>query len=332
MKAAFIRKYGGNELVEVGDLPTPTPGPSDLLIRVQAASVNPVDVKIRDGMLKALLSLRFPLTLGSDLAGTVVAVGAAVTRFKKGDEIFARLDKQRIGAFAEYALVNELNAAPKPATLRFDQAASIPLVGLTSWQALVDVAGLRAGQKVLIHAGSGGVGSFAIQLAKHLGATVATTVSERNIELVRRLGADIVIDYRKQRFEELARDFDVVFDTVGEETQLRSFAVLKRGGVLVTIAGIPTAKFMREWGTNALLVLYAAWANRKATGLAKRHEVRFEYLFMHPDGARLAELGKLLDAGSIVPVIDREYPLERVREALAYSESGRTVGKVIIQP
>ena len=220
MQAAFIRKYGNNEVVEVGNLPTPQPGPSDLLIRVQAASVNPVDFKIRDGMLKTLLPYRFPLVLGNDLAGTVAGVGSAVTRFKKGDEIFARLDKQRIGSFAEYALVDESNAATKPANLRFDEASSIPLVGLTSWQALIDLARLSAGQKVLIHAGSGGVGTFAIQLAKYLGATVATTVGERNIELVRQLGADIVIDYRKQRFDAVLRDYDVVFDTLGEDTQL----------------------------------------------------------------------------------------------------------------
>jgi alcohol dehydrogenase len=332
MKAAFIRKYGNNEVVEVGDLPTPAPGPSDLLVRVHAASVNPVDFKIRDGMLKTLQPYRFPLVLGNDLAGTVAGVGSAVTRFKKGDEIFARLDKQRIGSFAEYALVDESNAATKPPNLRFDEASSIPLVGLTSWQALIDLARLSARQKVLIHAGSGGVGTFAIQLAKYLGATVATTVSERNIELVRRLGADIVIDYRKQRFDDVLRDYDVVFDTLGEDTQLRSFTVLKRGGVLVTIAGVPTARFMREWGASTLVVLYAAWANRKAVRLAKQHQVRFEYLFMHPDGMQLAEIGKLLSDGRIVPVIDKVFSLDLAREALAYSESGRAVGKVIIQP
>jgi alcohol dehydrogenase len=332
MKAAFIRKYGGSEVVELGNLPTPEPGPSDLLIRVHAASVNPVDFKIRDGMLKTLLPYRFPLILGNDLAGTVVGLGGAVKRFEKGDEVFARLDRQRIGSFAEYALVDESNAATKPANLRFDEASSIPLVGLTSWQALVDLARLSPGQRVLIHAGSGGVGTFAIQLAKSLGATVATTVSERNIELVRRLGADIVIDYRRQRFEDVLHDYDVVFDTLGEDTQLRSFAVLKRGGALVTIAGVPTARFMREWGASTWVVGYAAWANRKAVRLAKRHDVRFEYLLMHPDGMQLAEIGKLLSDGRIVPVIDKVFSLDLVREALAHSESGRAVGKVIVQP
>jgi alcohol dehydrogenase len=291
-----------------------------------------VDFKIRDGMLKTLLPYRFPLILGNDLAGTVAGVGPAVTRFKKGDEIFARLDKQRIGSFAEFALVDESNVATKPANLRFDAASSIPLVGLTSWQALIDLGHLSPGQKVLLHAGSGGVGTFAIQLAKYLGATVATTVSERNIQLVRQLGADLVLDYRKQRFDDALRDYDVVFDTLGEDTQLRSFAVLKPGGVLVTVAGIPTARFMREWGASTTVVLYAAWANRKAVRLAKEHQVRFEYLFMRPDGTQLAQIGQLLSEGRIVPVIDKVFSLDRVREALAYCESGRAVGKVIIQP
>lgn len=332
MKAAFIRKYGGNEVVEVGDLPTPEPGPSDLLVRIRAASVNPVDFKIRDGMLKVMLPYRFPLILGSDLAGVVAAAGPAVTCFREGSEIFARLDKNRIGSFAEFALVNEANAAAKPGNLSFAEAASIPLVGLTSWQALVEIAGLRAGQKTLIHAGSGGVGSFAIQLAKHLGATVATTVGERNVELAKRLGADIVIDYHKERFEDALRDMDVVFDTLGDDTQLRSFAVLKPGGTLVTIAGIPTARFMREWGTNMFVVLYAAWANRKATRLARRTGVRFQYLFMRPDGDQLAKIGKLLSDGHIVPVIDKVFALDDTRNALAYCEGGHAVGKVIIQP
>jgi alcohol dehydrogenase len=331
MRAVYIRKYGANEVVEIGDVPKPELRPADLLVGVRAASVNPVDFKTRDGMLKLIRSYHFPLILGSDLSGVVIETGAAVTRFKPGDEIFARLDKDRIGSFAEFAAVGQDCAALKPPDLSYLEAASVPLAGLTAWQALLDVAQLRAGQKVLIHAGSGGVGTFAIQIAKHFGATIATTVSERNIELVKRLGAEIVIDYRRERFEDALRDYDIVFDTVAGETQLRSFGTLRRGGVLVTIAGIPSAKYIRESGLNPLLAWAMAWMNRKATRLAKKHAVRFEYLFMRPDGLQLAEIAKLLEGGVIKPVIDKVYPLDQVKDALAYSESGHATGKVVIQ-
>jgi NADPH:quinone reductase-like Zn-dependent oxidoreductase len=213
MRAVRIHRYGGNDEVRLDDLPTPSPGPRDLLVRVRAASVNPVDFKIRDGKVKVLLPYRMPLTLGNDLSGVVEAVGNEVSRFRAGDAVFARLDKQRIGAFADYALVDEAAAAAKPARLGHVEAAAIPLVGLTAWQALRDLGRLERGQKVLIHAGSGGVGTFAIQLAKQLGATVATTASERNAALVRELGADVVIDYKTTRFEDAIADYDLVFDT-----------------------------------------------------------------------------------------------------------------------
>jgi len=331
MKAVYIERYGGNDVVKLGDLPKPELRPADLLVGVRAASVNPVDFKTRDGMLKLIRPYRFPLILGSDLSGVVIETGAAVTRFKPGDEIFARLDKDRIGSFAEFAAVGQDCAALKPPDLSHLEAASVPLAGLTAWQALLDVAQLRAGKKVLIHAGSGGVGMFAIQIAKHFGATIATTVSERNIELVKQLGADVVIDYRRERFEDALSDYDIVFDTMAGETQLRSFGALRRGGVLVTIAGMPSAKYIRESGLNPLLAWAMAWMNRKATRLAKKHDVRFEYLFMRPDGLQLAEIAKLLEGGVIKPVIDKVYPLDQVKDALAYSESGHTTGKVVIQ-
>lgn len=252
MKALAIRRYKAP--MEMMELPRPEPGPGDVLVRVRAASVNPVDYKIRDGVVKLLLSYSFPLILGNDLAGDVEVVGPGVTRFKVGDAIYARLDKDRIGAFAEYALVRETAAAWKPARLDYVQAASLPLVGLTAWQALVDVAELQAGQKVLIHAGSGGVGSFAIQLAKHLGARVATTASAKNHALVKSLGADVAIDYKTIRFEEVARNQDVVFDTQAGGTLLRSFKAVKPGGVVVTIAGPPDGDFARAWGLSLPLV------------------------------------------------------------------------------
>ena len=331
MKAAFIRRYGGNKVVELGELPAPQAGPGELLVAVHAASVNPVDFKIRDGMLKMIIPFGFPLILGNDLSGVVKAVGAGVTHFKPGDAVFARMDKRRIGAFAEFAVVAEADAAAKPANLSHIEAAAVPLAGLTAWQALFEIGRLKAGQKVLIHGGSGGVGTFAIQLAHHAGATVATTVGARNAELVRSLGADIVIDYKTQRFEEVVSDCDLVFDTQAGDIQHRSFAVLKRGGVLVSIAGKPDGRLVREFGLNPLLGLLLDFLSRKSLRLAKRHGVRYEYLFMHPSGEQLAQIGRLLEEGSVRTIVDKVFPLEQVREALAYSEAGHATGKVVVE-
>ena len=331
MKAAFIRRYGGNKVVELGELPAPQAGPGELLVAVHAASVNPVDFKIRDGMLKMIIPFGFPLILGNDLSGVVKAVGAGVTHFKPGDAVFARMDKRRIGAFAEFAVVAEADAAAKPANLSHIEAAAVPLAGLTAWQALFEIGGLKAGQKVLIHGGSGGVGTFAIQLARHAGATVATTVGARNAELVRSLGADIVIDYKTQRFEDVVSGYDLVFDTQAGDIQHRSFSVLKRGGVLVSIAGKPDGRLVREFGLNPLLGVLLDFLSRKSLRLAKRHGVRYEYLFMHPSGEQLAQIGRLLAEGSVRTVVDKVFPLAQVREALAYSEAGHATGKVVVE-
>jgi NADPH:quinone reductase-like Zn-dependent oxidoreductase len=330
MKAAFIRHYGSNDAIEISDQPVPAVGPKDVLIKVRAASINPVDYKIRAGGLKTILPLKLPLILGSDCSGVVEKVGADVRTFKPGDEVYTRLEKERIGTYAEFAVANEASVARKPANLSHIEAASIPLVGLTAWQALIDIGQLRAGQKVLIHAGSGGVGSFAIQLAKHLGATVATTVGARNIDLAKQLGADIAIDYKAQKFDALLADYDLVFDTQGDDTQHRSFSVLKRGGTLVTIAGIPTAEFGREWGVNPIVRLVMGFKNRVSSKLARERGVNFKYLFMHPSGDQLRNIAKLIEAGKIKPVIDKTFDLDHVRDALSYSESGRAVGKVVI--
>lgn len=332
MRAAFIRRYGGNDRVEIGEQPLPEVGPGDVLVAVKAASVNPLDFKIRQGKTRSLLPYRFPLVLGNDCAGIVATTGAAVRRFSRGDEVYVRLAKDRIGAFAEFAVADEAIVALKPAGTSFPEAASLPLVGLTSWQALVDLARLERGQRVLIHAGSGGVGSFAIQLARHLGAQVATTASVRNAALVRSLGADIVIDHHHERFEDQVGEVDVVLDTIGGEVQRRSLAVLRPGGVLVTIAGVPTPEVARRWGANAM-VTTALWAaNLRSRGIAKRRGVRFEYLFMRPDGEQLERIAALVEAGSIRAVVDRAFPLARAAEALAYSESGHAVGKVLVEP
>jgi alcohol dehydrogenase len=313
------------------ELPRPEPGPGELLVRVRAASVNPIDHKIRDGAVKVLLHFSFPLILGIDLAGDVEAIGQGVTRFKLGDAVYSRLDNDRIGAFAEYALVRESAAARKPARLDYAQAASLPLVGLTAWQALIELAQLRAGQKVLVHAGSGGVGTFAIQLAKYLGAQVATTASAGNHALVKSLGADLAIDYRTTRFEAVAMDQDVVLDTQGGDTLIRSFKAVKPGGVVVTIGGRPDGKFARAWGLSLPLVWVLGFLNRKVDHLARQRRVRFEYLFMRASGEQLERIGALVDQGVINPVLDKIFPLEAAAEAISYVESGRAVGKVVIR-
>lgn len=331
MKAALIDRYGGNDLVRVTDIAVPMMGPKDVLVQVHAASVNPLDVKTRDGKLKTLLKYRFPLVLGNDLSGVVSAVGSQVTRFKKGDAIYARLDKERIGAFAEFAVVREGAAALKPTNVTFEEAASLPLVALTAWQALVQIGKLRADQRVLIHAGSGGVGSIAIQLARHLGATVYTTVGQRNVELVKRLGADVPIDYRSVRFEDVAKDCDVVLDSAGGDTLVRCFECVKPGGVVVSIGSTPSAAFARSWGLNPIIVLAITVMSRKATAAARRHKARYEYLFMRADGEQLRDITRLVESGAIKPLVDKVFPLEQVREALSYSESGRATGKVVIK-
>ena len=331
MRAALIERYGSNDLVKVTDAAVPKIGAKDLLIQVRAASVNPLDVKTREGKLKALLEYRFPLVLGNDLSGVVADTGDQVTRFKKGDAVYARLDKDRIGAFAEFAVVREGAAAPKPANTTFEEAASLPLVALTAWQALGEIGRLGPGQRVLIHAGSGGVGSVAIQLARHLGATVLTTVGQRNMELVKGLGADIAIDYRNTRFEDLATGCDVVLDSAGGDTLVRSFNCVKPGGVVVSIGSTPSAAFAREWGLNPIIVLAIGLMARKVTAAARHHGARYEYLFMRADGAQLAEITRLVESGAVKPLIDRVFPLEQVRDALAYSESGRATGKIVIK-
>lgn len=328
MKALAIRRYKG--AMELLELPRPVPGPGELLVRVRAAGINPLDLKIRDGAVKVLLPFTFPLILGTDLAGDVEAVGPGVTRFAVGDAIYARLDDDRIGAFAEHAVVRERAAARKPARLDYVQAASLPLVGLTAWQALVDLAGLGPAQRVLIHGGSGGLGTFAVQLARHLGARVATTAGARNHALVESLGADLAIDYRATRFETVVSDQDVVLDTQGGDTLLRSFEVVKPGGLVISLSGWPTAKFARARGLGRPLVWLFGFMNRRIDRLARRRNVRFEFLFMHADGGQLERVAALVDRGVIEPVVDRVFSLEDAADAIAYVEAGHAVGKVVI--
>jgi NADPH:quinone reductase-like Zn-dependent oxidoreductase len=331
VKAALLKRYGDNSAIELADAPLPAISATDLLVEVRAASVNPLDVKTRDGKVKVLLKYRLPIVLGNDLAGVVRQVGPQVRRFKVGDEIYARLDKDRIGAFAEFAAVREADAALRPGNTTFEEAASLPLVALTAWQALVDIGKLQAGQRVLIHAGSGGVGSVAIQIARHLEATVFTTVGRRNFDLVKPLGADTPIDYRTERFEDVAKDCDVVLDSAGGDTLVRSFRCVKPGGVVVSIGGTPSAAFARQWGLNPLLVFVIGLMARKVSAAARASQARYEYLFMRPDGEQLARIAAMVESGIIKPLIDRVFTLDQVKEALSYSESGRATGKVVIK-
>ena len=332
MKAFVVERYGDADTVRAGDMPDPKAGAHDVLVRIHAASVNPVDLKIRDGDLKAILPYRAPFVLGNDLAGTVVAVGARVTRFTAGDEVYAHPDQNRMGTFAELIAIHQDDVATKPATLTMAEAASIPLVGLTAWQTLVERADLRPGQKVLIHAGAGGVGTIAIQLAKHLGASVATTASATKADLVKNLGADVVIDYRKQAFETILHDYDVVLDTIGGETLDKSLQVLKPGGTVISVAGPPDPAFAKEFGVNPVIRLAIAALSYRIRRRARRHQVTYSYLFMKASGDQLRELTALIDAGIIRPVVDSVFDFDQTREALAHLEQGRTkAGKVVIR-
>ncbi|KHA71356.1 NADPH:quinone oxidoreductase [Pseudomonas chlororaphis] len=330
MKAYFIDRYG-KQNGRMGDVPEPLPGAHDVLIEVHAASVNVLDSKIRSGEFKLILPYSLPLVLGNDCAGVVIAVGAAVRGFKPGDAVYARVPDQRIGTFAERIAVEQNAVALKPANLSMEQAAGIPLVALTAWQALVDIARLQKGQKVLIHAGSGGVGSIAIQLAKHLGAFVATTTSTANVEWVKALGADVVIDYKQQHFEQELRDYDVVLNSLGTDVLENSLKVLKPGGQLISISGPPTAEFAKAqglaWPLRQVMRLLSLSIRRKA----RKQDVRYSFLFMRANGAQLQEITTLIEAGVIRPVLDRTFAFESAGQALTYVEQGRAKGKVIVQ-
>jgi NADPH:quinone reductase-like Zn-dependent oxidoreductase len=331
MKAFIVDRYKKNSALRFGEMPEPTLLDDDVLVEIHVAGLNPLDSKIRDGAFKPLLPYRPPFILGHDLAGTVVRVGSKARRFKPGDEVYARPRDGRIGTFAEFIAVNEADLALKPKNLTMEEAASIPLVGLTAWQALVARAGLQKGQKVLIHSGSGGVGTFALQLAKHLGATVATTTSTANVELVRNLGADVVIDYKKQDFEKILSGYDVVLNSLDGGTLQKSLNVLKPGGKLISISGPPDPAFAREQGLNwflqQVLRLLSFGIRRKAEGRG----VSYSFLFMRANGEQLRQITALIEAGIIRPVVDRIFPFEATNEALAYIETGRSKGKVVVK-
>ncbi|MBR2119153.1 MAG: NADP-dependent oxidoreductase [Afipia sp.] len=331
MKAFILDQYKKKGALRFGDMPEPVLREDDVLVEIHAASLNPLDSKIRDGEFKPLLPYRTPVILGHDVAGTVVRVGSNVRHFKPGDEIYARPRDGRIGTFAEFIAVNEADVALKPKNLSMEEAASIPLVGLTAWQVLVERAGLKKGQKVLVHAGSGGVGTIAIQLAKHLGATVATTTSTANVDLVRSLGADVVIDYKKQDFEKVLSGYDVVLNSLDGDTLQKSLNVLKPGGKLISISGPPDPHFAKELGLNWFLQQVMRLLSFGIRRKAKGRQINYLFLFMRASGEQLSQITSLIEAGIIRPVLDRAFPFQATNEAMAYIETGRSKGKVVVK-
>jgi NADPH:quinone reductase-like Zn-dependent oxidoreductase len=330
MKAFVVEKYG-KDGARAADVPEPTVGDRDVLVRVSAAGINPLDKMVRDGEFKQLLKYRRPFVLGHDVAGVVTRVGSAVRGFEVGDEVYARPRDLRVGGFAEFIAIDADDVAPKPASLTLQEAAAVPLVALAAWQILVERAHVKPGQKVLVHAGAGGLGSTVIQLAKHLGATVATTANTRSGELVRSLGADVVVDYTEEDFSQVLSDYDLVLDSLGGANLEKSLTVLKPGGLAISVVGPPDAGFAKQLGAPSVLGLVMSALSRKIRKRAKALGVRYEFFFMQADGPQLRKLGALYDSGELRPVIDSVFPFDQTLEALAYVEQGRTkAGKVVV--
>lgn len=330
VKAFVVDKYQKKGPLRLADMPDPVIGADDVLVRIHATAINLLDSKVRDGEFKLFLPYRPPFILGHDLAGRVIRAGANVRQFKAGDEVYARPRDGRAGTFAELIAVDAADLALKPKNLSMEEAASIPLVGLTAWQALVEVGKVKPGQKVFIQAGSGGVGTFAIQLAKHLGATVATTTSAANAGLVKSLGADVVIDYKTQDFEQVLSGYDLVLNSQDARTLAKSLNVLKPGGKLISISGPPDLPFAKSLRLNLFLRFVVRILSRGVLKKAKSRGVDYSFLFMRADGQQLGEISKLIESGVIRPVIDRVFPFSQTADALAYVETGRAKGKVVV--
>lgn len=331
MKALRMTRYGDIESsLEFQSANMPSPKVDEILVRVHAASVNPVDNMVLRGDLKAMRKESFPAGIGRDVSGEVVAVGKGVTHFREGDQVFARVGEEHVGTVAEFIAVHASHVAPKPQNLSHQEAAGIPLVGLTSYQSLVQIAGLKQGDKVLIHAGSGGIGSMAIQLAKSFGAYVVTTTSTANVGWVKALGADLVIDYKKQNYQDLLSDMDVVFDTLGGQYTLDAFKVIKTGGRVVSISGDLDPQTTEELGLGWLIRKLLALKSRKLMKAAEAKSALYRMVIMEANGKQLQELGNLYQDNIISPVIDKTYSFEQSKEALSYLAAGRAKGKVII--
>lgn len=331
MQAFVLRAYGGPDLAGLQEVPVPEPGPRQLLVRVRAAGLNPVDFKTRRGDLRLVQRYRLPVVLGNELAGEVVTCGEQVRRFRVGDRIFARVDKSSMGAFAEFAVVEEDHAAAMPATLDFATAAAVPLAGLTALQALRDELRVTKGQRIFISGGAGGVGSFALQIARHFGAQIATTASPRGEALVRQLGAETVVDYTRERADAVLFGLDGAFDLIGGKSLEQAFAIVRPGATVVSVAGMPEPQtaskdLRRGLGLQALFWV-ASFSLRR---LAAKHGVRYRYLFMHPSGEDLSELARLIDDGVLRVIVDSVYPFERIAEAMAQLEAGHAKGKIAV--
>ena len=331
MKAFITDRYGKKDPMRLGDMPQPELRDDDVLIEVHAAGLNLLDSRIKSGAFKLILPYRMPLVLGHDVAGVVTRVGSRVRQFKVGDGVYSRAPDHRIGTLAQFIAVGENDVARKPANLTMEEAASIPLVGLTAWQALIERAKLKKGQKVFIQAGSGGVGTIAIQLAHHLGATVATTTSAANTDWVKCLGADVVIDYKKDDFESILHGYDVVLNSQDGKTLEKSLRILKPGGQLISISGPPDPAFAKDIGAPGFVKLILRLLSSGVRRKAKRLGVGYSFLFMKASGSQLRQITPLIDTGAIRPVVDKVFPFESANEAIAYMEQGRAKGKVVVK-
>lgn len=329
MRAALIHRYGGPEVFQIQDVEPAPVGPRDLLIDVYASSVNPVDCKIRSGVQRLVNRPRLPWVLGLDVSGVVREVGKEVRRFKPGDAVYSSPTHRRPGCYAEQVVIHEDAVAHKPSNLTHVEAASLPLVSLTAWEALINFGHMQEGQRVFVQAGSGGVGSVAIQLAKAKGAYVASTCSTRNVELVKELGADRVVDYTQEHFDRALRDYDVALESLGGNAVNATLRILKAGGRMATItAGLPY--YVNKYG----LLLGTAAVGLSTVSMMLRaralYSVAAKSVLRPCDGKALGEITKLVEAGSIKPLIDRVLPLEAISEAHRYSETGRARGKIVI--
>lgn len=331
MKAYTVIEYTKDGL-QLADIAKPTISEHDVLVKVIAASVNPLDKMVRNGEFKQLLKYKKPFTLGHDVAGVIVEVGSKVSSFKVGDAVFARPRDLHIGTFAEYIAINEADIALKPNNLTYTEAAAVPLVALASWQALVERAHIKAGDKILIHAGAGGLGSTAVQLGRQLGAEVATTVSTSNVALAKKLGASTVIDYTKEDFSTKLSNYDFVLDSIGGLNLEKSLKVLKHGGLVISVVGPPDPNFARQLGAPSPIKLIMSFLSRKTRKQAKTLGVKYEFLFMQANGSQLNTLRKLYESSELVPVIDRVFSFNEALDAMAYVEQGKAKsGKVVIQ-
>lgn len=331
---AIVENKNGNDAVKIDNIPVPEIGINDVLVEVYAGSLNPIDYKGRSGINKFLLSMlnaTLPPVYGSDFSGIIVKIGKNVTDFKIGDQVYGRANKSSTGTFVEYFAIDQSEIAIKPKNISFVEAASIPLVGLTSYQALHDILDLKKNDKVLIHAGAGGVGSFAIQLAKAMGAYVATTVSESNVTLAKALGADVVINYRKEKLSDVLHNYDAAYDTVGGKSLEQTYDVLKPGSRIASIAGIPESKFTKKHGFNFFQRFLFSNLRRKLTRKEKAKNITFSFLFMKPSGPQLKIIAEYIEKEKIKPVIDKVFKFENTNDAIQYAFKGHAKGKIVIQ-